>query len=194
MVVKLFLLRGIWGRDTDMPLPPHPYHSLCLSRNDSVCTWRARIHKEYLETHDVLHIPYLYELRPMKEKQLVQSLLAGSRGRFRTGWLSDTPPSFCPSLLLSLKWKWKWSRSVVSDSLQPHGRYPTRPCHPWDFPGKNTGVGCRFLLQGIFTTQGSNPGLPRCRQTLYCLSHQGILLEHGLSHWKDWGYSSSTYR
>ena len=154
MVVKLFLLRGIWGRDTDMPLPPHPYHSLCLSRNDSVCTWRARIHKEYLETHDVLHIPYLYELRPMKEKQLVQSLLAGSRGRFRTGWLSDTPPSFCPSLLLSLKWKWKWSRSVVSDSLQPHGRYPTRPCHPWDFPGKNTGVGCRFLLQGIFPTQG----------------------------------------
>ena len=31
MVVKLFVLRGIWGRDMDMPLPPHPYHSLCLS-------------------------------------------------------------------------------------------------------------------------------------------------------------------
>ena len=44
---------------------------------------------------------------------------------------------------------------------------------PWDSPGKNTGVGCYFLLQGIFPTQGSNPGLPHCRQTLYPLSHQG---------------------
>ena len=43
---------------------------------------------------------------------------------------------------------------------------------PWDSPGKNTGVGCHFLLQGIFPTQGSNPGLPHCRQTLYRLSHQ----------------------
>ena len=39
---------------------------------------------------------------------------------------------------------------------------------PWDFPSKNTGVGCHFLLQGIFPTQGSNPGLLHCRQ-----SHQG---------------------
>ena len=37
----------------------------------------------------------------------------------------------------------------------------------------NTGVGCHFLLQGIFLTQGSNLGLPHCRQMLYCLSHQG---------------------
>ena len=40
-----------------------------------------------------------------------------------------------------------------------------QPLHPWDFPGKSTGVGCHFLLQGIFRTQGSNPGLPHCRQT-----------------------------
>ena len=44
---------------------------------------------------------------------------------------------------------------------------------PWDFLGKNTGVGCHFFLQGIFPTQGSNPGLPHCRQTLYRLSYQG---------------------
>ena len=44
--------------------------------------------------------------------------------------------------------------SVVSDSLQPHGLQPTRPLCPWDFPGKNTGVGCHFLLRGIFLTQG----------------------------------------
>ena len=43
----------------------------------------------------------------------------------------------------------------------------------WDFPGKNTGVGCHFLLQEIFLTQGLNPGLLHCRQMLYCLSHQG---------------------
>ena len=41
------------------------------------------------------------------------------------------------------------------------------------FQAKNTGVGCHFLLQEMFLTQGLNPGLPHCRQTLYHLSHQG---------------------
>ena len=44
---------------------------------------------------------------------------------------------------------------------------------PWNSPGQNTGVGSLSLLQGIFPTQGSNPGLPHCRQTLYQLSHKG---------------------
>ena len=43
--------------------------------------------------------------------------------------------------------KWKWSRSFVSDSSRPHGLQPTRLLHPWDFPGKSTGVGCHCLLQ-----------------------------------------------
>ena len=60
---------------------------------------------------------------------------------------------------------------VVSGSLQPHGLRPTRLLCPWDSPGKNTGVGCHALLQGIFPTQGL--GLLHCRQILYCLSHQG---------------------
>ena len=42
------------------------------------------------------------------------------------------------------------------------------------FPGNSTGVNCHFLFQGIFPTQGSNPGLPHCRQTLCRLRHQGI--------------------
>ena len=42
-----------------------------------------------------------------------------------------------------------------------------------DSPGKNTGVGSHALLQGIFPTQGSNPGLQHCRWVLHCLSHQG---------------------
>ena len=42
--------------------------------------------------------------------------------------------------------KWKWSRSVVSDSVRPHGLQPTRLLHPWDFPGKSTGVGLPLPL------------------------------------------------
>ena len=41
----------------------------------------------------------------------------------------------------------QFSRSVMSDSLQPHARQPARLPRPWDSPGKNTGVGCHFLLQ-----------------------------------------------
>ena len=44
----------------------------------------------------------------------------------------------------------------ISDSLQPYGLQPTRPLCSWVFSGKNTGVGCHFLLQGIFLSQGSN--------------------------------------
>ena len=61
----------------------------------------------------------------------------------------------------------------MSDSVQPHSLGPTRLLHPWDSPGESTGVGCHFLLQGIFPTQGSNPSLLHCRQTLYPLNHQG---------------------
>ena len=61
----------------------------------------------------------------------------------------------------------------MSDSVRPHRRQPPRLPRPWDSPGKNTGVGCHFLLQGVFPTQGSNPGLPHCRGLLYRLNHQG---------------------
>ena len=53
------------------------------------------------------------------------------------------------------------------------GMVATRLLHPWDSPGKSTGVDCHFLLQGIVLTQGLNPGLLHCRRTLYPLSHQG---------------------
>ena len=66
---------------------------------------------------------------------------------------------------------------VKVDSLRPHGLLPTRLPHPWDFPGKSAGLDCHFLLQGIFPTQESNPGLPHCGQTLYHLSQQGACSE-----------------
>ena len=44
-------------------------------------------------------------------------------------------------------WKWKWSHWVVSNSQRPHWLQPTRPLHPWDFPGESTGVGCHCLLR-----------------------------------------------
>ena len=52
-----------------------------------------------------------------------------------------------------------FSRSVMSDSLRSHWLLLTRLLCLWDSPGKNTGVGCHFLFQGIFPTQGSNPHL-----------------------------------
>ena len=57
---------------------------------------------------------------------------------------------------------------VVADPLRPHGLYS-----PWNSPGQNTGVGSLSLLQWIFPTQGSNPGLLYCRRILYQLSHKG---------------------
>ena len=51
------------------------------------------------------------------------------------------------------------SHSVISDSLWPHGLWLSRILCPWNSPGKNTGVGCYSLLQGIVQTQGLNPSL-----------------------------------
>ena len=45
--------------------------------------------------------------------------------------------------------------------------------YPWNSPGQNTGVGSLSFLQGVFPTQGLNPGCPHCRRILYQLSHKG---------------------
>ena len=55
----------------------------------------------------------------------------------------------------------------MSDSVRPYGLLPASLLCPWDYLGKNTGVGCHILLQGIFPTQGWNPGLLHFRQSLY---------------------------
>ena len=71
-------------------------------------------------------------------------------------------------------WSESESRSVVSNSLRPHGLYS-----PWNFPAQNTGVWSLSLLQGIFPTQELNWGLLHCRQILYQLSYQRSRLGRG---------------
>ena len=73
-----------------------------------------------------------------------------------------------PHTLFPFRRKACESRSIMSDSLWTHGLYS-----PWNSPGQNTGVGSLSLLQGIFPTQGLNPGVPHCRRILYQLNHRG---------------------
>ena len=68
---------------------------------------------------------------------------------------------------------WVLSHSVISDSLWPRGRQPSRLLCPRDFPGKNTEAGCHFLLQGIFPTKGSNTHLLHWQADFLPLSHWG---------------------
>ena len=77
-------------------------------------------------------------------------------------------PSLEPMMCCEVSWKWSERHSIMSNSLWPHGLYSPR-----NSPGQNTGVGSLSLSQGIFPTQGSNPGLPHCRWILYQLSHKG---------------------
>ena len=71
-------------------------------------------------------------------------------------------------MALVFNMKWNESHSVLSNSLRLQGLYS--PCYS---PSQNTGVGSLSLLQGIYPTRGSNPGLLHCRQILYQLSHMG---------------------
>ena len=76
---------------------------------------------------------------------------------------------------------WEYFRCLVAELcstlLHPCGLSPTRLLCPWDFPGKNTGVGCHFLLQGIFPTQGLNLRLLHWHAGALLLSSQGSLWE-----------------
>ena len=72
------------------------------------------------------------------------------------------------SLILGCESEVAQSCATLCDPMEP-----ARLLGPWNFPGKSTGVDYHLLLQRIFPTQGLNPGLPHCRQTLYRLSHPG---------------------
>ena len=99
----------------------------------------------------------------MEPQSLMSPALAG---RFFT--TTATGEDLTQSLAHYKVSTWSERRSIVSDSLRPHGLYS-----PWNSSGQNTGMGRHFLLQGIFLTQGSNPGLSHYRHISYQLSHQG---------------------
>ena len=92
-------------------------------------------------------------------------LLAGHRTTFPPGFVIKWDDTCISTVHATSD-----SRSGVPNSLRPHGLYS-----PWNSPGQNTGVDSLSLLQGIFPTQGSNLGLPHCRQILYQLSHREAL-------------------
>ena len=69
------------------------------------------------------------------------------------------PPETITALLNGYR-KWKWSRSVVSDSWQPHGLQPTRLLRLWDFPGKSTGVGCHWQNRNGFNAETKGFPMP----------------------------------
>ena len=86
-------------------------------------------------------------------------------------WMREKGNTKIPTIRLSLFTNRPRSRCMLVAQpcltpCDPMHCSPTRLLHPWDFPGKNTGMSCHFLLQWIFPIQGSNLGLPHCRQTL----------------------------
>ena len=124
-----------------------------------------------------LMCPFPREAETGSRKAGMKSGLAHREHAFLCALEQGPSPAFspCPHAMVSQSCCVLCSvTSVTSDSLRPHGLQPTRLLCPWDSPGKNTGVGCHALLQGILPTQGSNPHL-HCRWILYLLSHQGNL-------------------
>ena len=97
---------------------------------------------------------------PTLEADALTSEPPGKPCSYKVKWseLAQSCPTLCDPMDCSLP----------GSSLQ--GILP-----PWDFPGKSTGVGCHFLLQGIFLTQGLNPDLPHSRQTLNLWATKGNL-------------------
>jgi len=74
-----------------------------------------------------------------------------------------------------------FNQEIMSDSVTPW-TVNTRLFYPWDIQGNNAGVGCHFLLYGIFPTQGSNPYLLHCRWILYCWITKEIHESHRENH------------
>ena len=112
-----------------------------------------------------------HDLVPIKEE--CQSLFKINQVREMSPKTQSSQTNFKSIVINQLKVCWILSRKIINSNimlymvvavqllscaglLRLHGLQPTRLLCPWNFPGKNTGVGCYFLLQGIFLTQGSN--------------------------------------
>ena len=108
--------------------------------------------------------------RTLGEREAIQTVLAWEGGR------AQCRPQAAHSMV-KIRCGKHWQRNRHGNGggalscvrlSRPHGLQPTRLLCPWDSPGKSTGVGCHFLLQGTFPT----PGLLHCRQMIYQLSYE----------------------
>ena len=136
-----------WRRER-LPTPvfwPGESHGLCSSWDRNKLDTTEQLHYVYLYMYDCSHsymLSYKFVLGSFK-CCIFQGVSCYEGLAPEVNLLSEVAQS-CPTLC---------------DPMD------TRLLHPWDFLGTSTGVGCHFLLQGIFPTQGSNPGIPHCRQT-----------------------------
>ena len=120
-------------------------------------TWNEKLEK-LLEAAEIKPHVIQLEAHPYCTEKEIMGRLAEYGARLM-GWypLGHGDPGLVQEKIFSeLADKYHVNPSFVPNSLQPHGLYPARFLCPWDSPGKNTGVGCHVLLQGVFPTQGSN--------------------------------------
>ena len=139
---------------------------------------------------------HIFQSAPINPVSCVQCLIRTCFSHYRCPGPDGLVPGLlqinCSSLLFpwlltcqTYPWSWKWTWLHQDCAVFLVVQLCPTLCNPMDCsllgssvhgdsPGKNSGVGCHALFQGIFPTQGSNPGLLHCRQILYCLSHQGL--------------------
>ena len=149
-------------------LPSAPVSTPLPTSEVEVVKWKSEIHCETgkISEGKKLGHKFMFSISLTKWSGLITTSLSFSFPIIKTG----LKYLFCCGLN-----NVNFLCSVVSDSLQPYGLYSTRLLCPWDFPSKNTGVDCHFLLLGIFPTQESNLGLLYCWQILYSWATGGIM-------------------
>ena len=139
--------------------PQHKIHSMSLQACSAV-TFETQCPLEFLHLLNFLVINSKWMFLRCLEL-LFQSIW----------WPKANSVSLLLALFISFMVNFSFDIYCEKHAMQPCGLWPTRLLCPWDSPGKDTGVGCRALLQGISPTQETNPGL-LCllhrRRTLYC--------------------------
>ena len=141
------------------------------SHNEVLCVCSVSRHVQLLVTLWTVALPGSSVHGILQARMLERISLPSSRGssqpRDQT-WVFGIAGRFCtpePPGKPCNGVKWSKVAQLCPTLCDPVDCKP-RLLRPWGSPSKNTGVGYHFLLQGIFSTQGSNPGLPHCRQTL----------------------------
>ena len=145
-----------------------------IPRSEMIGSHEVSIFNFLRNSHPIFHSCYtilqFVSAQNVNEEKLVNIKVISSMLHTLTSWrFIITLCAFMPN------------RSVTSDSLWPCGPWPTRRLCLWNFPSKNTGVGCHFLLQRIHPTQGSNRHFLHCQADSSPLRHPESQSHHHLS-------------